>query len=493
MRFSIHTCVPTTLAAVFVLLIGGLAGNASGQCSLANISSEPAVGSNAMAVVVSGTTAYAWIFGTRGNFLEVIDVADPANPVQLSFTNIGGLAFNGHLGMVLSGSRLYLADLIIGLQVIDVSVPTAPFFLGSVATPTLAYGVTVSGTRVYVADGLEGLQVIDVSDPDPLNWNILGSVDTPGFARGVTVSGTLAYVADGPSGLQVIDLSDPDPMNWNILGSVGLPSCSGGAVEVTLSGNRVYLAYEGAGLQVADVSNPAAPFFLGSVATTNSARGVAVSGTVAYVVQSGDPMQFIDLGLCQLGACCIESVCVDLLSEANCLALGGTFFGDGSSCATADCSGNSCGGAIPIALGDTLFTTIGATTDGPINIGCDLSDGTLFTNDIWYEFTALSNGTLTVSTCGQSDFDTIIAAYTGACGSLNLVTCDDQGCESQSIMTFAVTAGLSYLLRVGGWNNQTGTGTLSLTLESCDADISGDTTINVTDLLLLLGAWGVCP
>ena len=63
-----------------------------------------------------------------------------------------------------------------GLQVIDISTPTAPVIVGSVDTPGYAVGVSVANGYAYVAAGRSGLQVIDISTPTaPV---IVGSVDT---------------------------------------------------------------------------------------------------------------------------------------------------------------------------------------------------------------------------------------------------------------------------------------------------------------------------
>ena len=254
----------------------------------------------------------------------------------------------------------------------------------------------------------------------------------------------------------------------------------------------------GGGIYSSDSSTP--------ILTNNSFcdnRPDFIAGDGGYVDGGGNALELycpppIPISVEPSGGCCVDGNCLDLMTESNCLAFGGTFFGDGSMCATSDCTNNWCYAATPIALGNTPFNTIGATTDGPINPGCDQGDGTKFVNDIWFEYTASSSGTLTVLTCGQATFDTIIAAYTGLCGSLNLVNCDDEGCGFQtSIMNFDVTAGETYLLRVGGWFGSgfgwAGTGTLSLSLVTCPPDINNDGNVNVTDLLALLAAWGLCP
>ncbi|MFO0795377.1 MAG: hypothetical protein U0586_15100, partial [Candidatus Brocadiaceae bacterium] len=63
------------------------------------------------------------------------------------------------------GKTAYVADYGSGLQVIDVSKPSAPKLLGSSDTPGSAWGVAVVGKTAYVADWDRGLQIIDVSTP----------------------------------------------------------------------------------------------------------------------------------------------------------------------------------------------------------------------------------------------------------------------------------------------------------------------------------------
>jgi hypothetical protein len=112
-----------------------------------------------------------------------------------------------------------VADYGSGLHVIDVANPALPVELGAIDTPGYANGVSVVATRAYVADAHAGLRVIDVSNPAlPVE---LGSIDTPGTARAVSVMGTRAYLADDDAGLRVIDVSNPAlPVE---LGSIDTP------------------------------------------------------------------------------------------------------------------------------------------------------------------------------------------------------------------------------------------------------------------------------
>ncbi len=107
---------------------------------------------------------------------------------------------------------------------------------------------------------------------------------------------------------------------------------------------------------------------------------------------------------------------------------------------------------------DLPFTTICATFDGP---------GHYFTSpNLWYRYTAVNTGEVTVSLLG-SEFDTALAVY-------NTVDCypkredlidrnDDFGGFLQSQITFQATSGRSYLFEVMGYDaDEVGEGVLTI-------------------------------
>src|SRR5688572_31603605 len=115
-------------------------------------------------------------------------------------------------------------------------------------------------------------------------------------------------------------------------------------------------------------------------------------------------------------------------------------------------------GAIPdndnfatrIALVGTNVTTTGS------NVGATLEPGELDPSfeggrSVWWTWTAPANGAVTITTAG-SNFDTMLAAYTGdTLSNLTLVTfSDDREPTNTSIVTFNVVAGTVYQLSVDG-------------------------------------------
>jgi len=79
-----------------------------------------------------------------------------------------------------------------------------------------------------------------------------------------------------------------------------------------------------------------------------------------------------------------------------------------------------------------------------------------FGHGVWYEFTATVSGILYVDTFG-SDFDTGLGIYTGTCGAMSEVACNDDaagGVTSQIILP--TIAGTTYYIIAGGYNSDAG-------------------------------------
>jgi subtilisin family serine protease len=93
---------------------------------------------------------------------------------------------------------------------------------------------------------------------------------------------------------------------------------------------------------------------------------------------------------------------------------------------------------------------------------------------VWWKWTASADGLLYLNTFG-SDFDTVLAVYTGsAINSLSEVaTNDDSGDTTQSSLAISVTAGVTYYIAVDGFD--VGEGQISLEYNYVDSDsISND-------------------
>jgi hypothetical protein len=159
------------------------------------------------------------------------------------------------------------------------------------------------------------------------------------------------------------------------------------------------------------------------------------------------------------------------------------------------CNNDFCENATILCPGAVSGSTTGATNDGSVSCGAAGNSP-----DVWYAYTAASSGTATFSTCG-SWYDTFLSVHTGCPGTAaNEIACNDDACGNfDSSVTVSVIAGETYLVRVSGYNGDTGDFILEAVAPDCSAtaprpgDITGDGIVDAQDWLELIAAWGSCP
>jgi len=116
---------------------------------------------------------------------------------------------------------------------------------------------------------------------------------------------------------------------------------------------------------------------------------------------------------------------------------------------------DQCSGAIPLVFGPYLdpvthaMKTGSATATGDPLPVCQASFG----KGVWYYITSRLDAVMMIDTCG-SGFDTVVQAYTGSCGALTPLACNnDDGSECSGIRAsiyFRVTTGQPCWVLAGG-------------------------------------------
>jgi len=119
---------------------------------------------------------------------------------------------------------------------------------------------------------------------------------------------------------------------------------------------------------------------------------------------------------------------------------------------------------------DLPFSTVGTSHDGPT--GCMTSP------NIWFAYKPSAAGLATISLCG-SEYDTRLGVYTGTCGALTQIGCDDDACDPglQSVLyDIPVDPAMTYYVEVGGYSTNVGNGILNITLAPpCEFTCTGGT------------------
>lgn len=99
---------------------------------------------------------------------------------------------------------------------------------------------------------------------------------------------------------------------------------------------------------------------------------------------------------------------------------------------------------------DSLDTTK-ATSSSEDPVSCT---GSGDSNTVWYAITATANTVYAVDT-RSSSFDTVVSVFTGTCGSLASIACNDDfsvasNATDRSLLTFSASAGVTYLIEISG-------------------------------------------
>ena len=149
--------------------------------------------------------------------------------------------------------------------------------------------------------------------------------------------------------------------------------------------------------------------------------------------------------LCCLAVCEIDPGCCLVEWTENCAGIADV---------TGDCfsPNDDCVNAIRLTLNTpVVYDNSLAATDGPAN-ACIAGDQ--IESDLWYLYTADSDGDVVVDLCG-SDYDSKLAVYvdTGVCPPVDdpVVCNDDSSCSLASQVMFTATAGTTYLIRAGSF------------------------------------------
>jgi hypothetical protein len=217
--------------------------------------------------------------------LSVIDIGDPSNPHRVGGVQTGGTT----VGLAASNGMVCLAE-DMGLEIVDVSDPANPRVAGALPITDGVNQVGLLGQYACAATADLRLVVVDITDPTAPHQ--VGSLNLPlGTIASLAVSPPFVYEFDD-FGLEVLDLSAPAaPRLAGGLRNVSLISLPQPASAV---GGYVYTADYFGNLQIIDANRAANPQQLGSYSGTRYSLNLAVSGSLAYLVD-GAGLNIVDV------------------------------------------------------------------------------------------------------------------------------------------------------------------------------------------------------
>ncbi len=223
---------------------------------------------------------------------------------------------------------------------------------------------------------------------------------------------------------------------------------------------------------------------------TPSSAGCVGAAGACNVVHAG---LGCDNATCCTSVCTFNPICCEVGWDQSCvdqaIAQCGYYF-----CApVTGAPANNCATSATVVPGTDstrAFTTVNATTDGPVHPGANCQSGSdIFGNDVWFKVAPIANGTMSLSTCDACSYDNKLAVYDMGTDPANfdfnglagaLVGCNDDGASGTcyitgtttpyaSAMSVAVALGHTYLVRNGSYTEgETGTGTITFDMpEPC--------------------------
>jgi hypothetical protein len=253
-----------------------------------------------------------------------LDVSDPTNPVQISFSlQMGNPAYSIHVSqedgqlhstgaqfyqrftiqsngqLNSSGSRDFTfgAGAVYGKQAVAyVGYSSSMYILDLFHAAFLPWSITnvggireiaVPGDTAYIVNN-SGFHVYDVSTHN--NPVYVGSLNDTYYSADLAIAEGYAYVTESQYGLHIIDIGDgTQPVevgNFEVLGVTW---------QAHISGSYAFSAHSKDGMIIVDVSNPAKPKQISQLDTPGEAREVLVQGNYAYIADDTGGLRIADV------------------------------------------------------------------------------------------------------------------------------------------------------------------------------------------------------
>jgi hypothetical protein len=225
-------------------------------------------------------TSGSIIIARDGSDFSIYEHTSPSSiQLQNSFTAIGATDF------VLRGSMIFITapD---GLSVFDLSNPSDPMPISTHTNqPALEAPsqIELVDNLFYITSETGTLAAYQI------NTNPVGTYHTPAAANEIELSGDLALIAHD-QGLSIFDISDPTIPTLRS----NFPTADT-AVGLDISGTTAYLATHQSGLDIVDVSDPSNPTLITNYNPGRSTQDIQIVGDLAYVVNRITGLHILDI------------------------------------------------------------------------------------------------------------------------------------------------------------------------------------------------------
>jgi len=229
------------------------------------------------------------VVGLYGDTVNVYNTSTPASPSLKSTATMPSVVKR----IDIRGNRVYAANHLKGLQIVDISDPNHASLTGSFPVSDNSYGADVAvwgdtAFTLHFNSPYPYMRVVDTSDPTALYPEIsrLALGLSTDYQYGIKVKNQYAFVVD--TDFRIIDVSDPEtPFQVSLE-----PFAATGGYDVDIQGNFAYIA-AGTDLYIIDITDYHDPELLYSN-TQGTVKAIDVVGDYAYVVD-GENLCVLDI------------------------------------------------------------------------------------------------------------------------------------------------------------------------------------------------------
>jgi hypothetical protein len=208
--------------------------------------------------------------------LQVYDTRNTLQPVR----DTGLLGSDAAVDIAVDGGKAYVAEYLSGLQILDVSVPSLPVFLGAYDSGQTVRAATARDSFAFASWPRPRMLSIDVADPtQPAKAGGCENMFNPPEA--MVIRDSFVYCAEA-SRLQIVNIARPrEPM---LVGN-----CFGDGVAIVV---RDSFAYTAAGaIRITNIARPDSPFVVSTIG--RASRNLQLLDTV--LVCAPGPVMWFDV------------------------------------------------------------------------------------------------------------------------------------------------------------------------------------------------------
>jgi hypothetical protein len=229
-----------------------------------------------------------WLFALFAEYdhprMVVFDISSKVSLVEtISFHTIP-LTFSDQEGIAISDNYAFIAGADNLLQVVDISDPTQPDAVITYTLPGQAKGIYTDTTVAYIVLSSNSVLILDTSDP--LNLVYRGTYQTTGLSQDLFMEATTAYSANGVDGFEIFDTAG--------LTQVGLIKYPQKINDIVFAGDYAYSTAND-GFWVLDVSDPRMPFPVAYLETFYPVGSLVLKGNLAFIATPGYGIRILDI------------------------------------------------------------------------------------------------------------------------------------------------------------------------------------------------------